>query len=68
MLNGYQRHKRSLQKSKTTCTEGENSQAYSRVLTNLNDCFVTIKTTPRVAEYQSFGGLKTALISRLRVR
>lgn len=46
MLNGYQRHKRSLQKSKTTCTEGENSQAYSRVLTNLNDCFVTIKTTP----------------------
>lgn len=53
---------------KTTCTEGENSQAYSRVLTNLNDCFVTIKTTPRVAEYQSFGGLTTALISRLRVR
>lgn len=31
---------------KTTCTEGENSQAYSRVLTNLNDCFVTIKITP----------------------
>lgn len=31
---------------KTTCTEGENTQAYSRVLTNLNDCFVTIKTTP----------------------
>lgn len=33
-------------KRKTTCTEGENSQAYSRVLTNLNDCFVTMKTTP----------------------
>lgn len=33
-------------KRKTTCTEGENIQAYSRVLTNLNDCFVTMKTTP----------------------
>lgn len=46
MLNGYQRHKGVYRNRKTTCTEGKNSQAYSRVLTNLNDCFVTIKTTP----------------------
>lgn len=45
MLNGYQRHKRNLQETEN-CMQGENSQAYSRVLTNLNDCFVTMKTTP----------------------